>query len=134
MDSKARLKEIQERLEKASPGPWTVLYDIRPDVVNEEVYRATNELEKDISVYQALKRKDQLKSQNNAEVYAPEGSGFYGEGQIVKDMSKKIGHVCELAKYWSDNHSNTGDAEFIAHAREDVEFLLKEVQWLTGTK
>ena len=127
-----RLDEIRARCEKASPGPWRVSPDLRPDIVNEKVRKAKNELERAIRVYDSMVKKDQIKFKNGAMVFSPPGSGYWGEGQIVKDMSKSIGYVCELAKYWSDNHSNIDDAEFIAHAREDIPALLAEIDRLHG--
>ena len=131
MTSNEKIKEIQERLSKVSPGPWTVHEDIRPDVVHEEIKKATNDIEKSISVYQHLKETNQLAFTESAVVYCPKGSGFWNEGQIIREMSKTIGHVCELASYWTDTHSNINDAYFIAHAREDIPFLLDEIKRLT---
>jgi hypothetical protein len=121
------LIEIEERAKKASPGPWVVEPDLRPDIKNEKIFRAAHELEQQIDVFCYLQKKDYEK--RNANIYSdpPE---FEKSRQIVRDMSKNIGHVCELAKSWEEKHSNMDDAEFIAHARTDIPKLVKEIRRL----
>jgi hypothetical protein len=120
------LSEIEDRTSKASPGPWVVEPDLRPDVKNEEIFRAVHELESAINVFRFIQKKDREKPRAFVRSESP-NTGYFGEGQIIKDMSKNIGHVCELAKFWEENHSNIDDAEFIAHARTDIPKLIEEV-------
>jgi hypothetical protein len=122
--SDQELLEIEERSNKASPGPWIAEPDLRPDIQNEKIYQSAHYLEKQISVYHHYKEKDRQKKN---------GIVFSGnDQQIIREMSKTIGHVCELAKYWEENHSNIDDAEFIAHARTDIPRLIEEIRRLKG--
>jgi hypothetical protein len=123
------LLEIEARANKASPGPWVVEPDLRPDIKNEEVFRAVHDLDSRINTLRYLQKENYEK--RNATVHSADGkSGYCGEGQIVREMSKVIGHVCELAKFWEENHSNMDDAEFIACARTDIPKLIEEVRRL----
>jgi hypothetical protein len=123
------LLEIEARANKASPGPWMVEPDLRPDIKNEEVFRAAHDIDNQINAFRYLQKKNYEKQ--NATVHSTDGkSGYCGEGQIVREMSKSIGHVCELAKFWGENHSNMDDAEFIACARTDIPKLIEEVRRL----
>lgn len=58
------------------------------------------------------------------------GVGYAGEGQIVRRLHAAADHIrvhiAELAKYENANY----DADFIAHAREDVPALVAEVERL----
>jgi len=94
------LDAIRARLQAATSGPWRVEPDSRPDI---------------FTVYTV-----------------DETGGYFGEGEIVKNtrrcrssVSEQL-HIAEFAKYASAME----DAEFIAHAPEDIAVLLAEVERL----
>lgn len=95
-----QLAEIEERATAATNGPWEVEPDIRPDI---------------FTVYTVDKK-----------------GGYFGEGQIIRNMGKGVSertgrvHIAEHAKY----QNNMADAEFIAHAREDIPTLIAEIKRL----
>lgn len=90
------VKAIRERMKDITPGKWRVEWDSRPDIVAEPP------------------------------------AGYFGEGQLIKGLNKGFTffedifdkphlevHVAEFSKY-----ENAVDAEFIAHAPEDMRYLL----------
>ena len=97
--TREELEAIRARCDAATPGPWEMIPDIRPDVINPEI---------------------RSKAKN---------TGYCGGGQIVKDLHKSPGHICEFAKYYKP-HSNIADAEFIASARQDIPALLAHIDQL----
>lgn len=76
---------IAARAAGATPAPWRVEPDSRPDVYCDSRLR----------------------------------SGYFGDGGL-----------CTFSKYgeaWGQDYENLTDAEFVAHAREDIPALLAEV-------
>lgn len=116
------LSAIEKRSKSATPGPWQVIPDSRPDVTTEQM------------------------------IFTKSGTGgFWDEGQLIKRMHAGMRndgnledfithpenyvvrlHICELAKYYDQKSSiaNSDDAEFIAHARTDIPALCAEVREL----
>ena len=90
-----QLCEIEAELRAATPGPWESVHDIRPDVFA------------------------WVKTANGK-------GGYFNGGQIVTDRSYGQSddgtkhHIAELAKYEQNGH----DADFIAHAPENIRALL----------
>ena len=97
---KVDLDAIKARLEAATTGPWRVEPDSRPDILT---------------------------------VWTVDGTGGYFDGgQILRntrrwksDVTGSL-HVAEFAKY----ANGMEDAEFIAHAPEDIAALVAEVERL----
>jgi hypothetical protein len=80
-----RLKEIQERLNKATPGPWRI---------------------------------------------SPRG-GSDEERPFVDNKQYDVARMCHEAGVLGEPSFAWADADFIAYAREDIPFLLAEVERLT---
>jgi len=101
--SRKRLKEITGRLKVITPYPWEVIPDIRSDVVQTEIWSVSRQ------------------------------GGFENEGEIIRRVHYRYGHIAEFAKNYGDGRgmgSALDDAEFIAHAPEDIRLLLDEVNRL----
>lgn len=105
-----QLREIEQRLQAATPGPWTVKPDIRPDVVTDYMVR----------------------TEHGQGGYCDEGQITTGRTYgVIRDGSK---HVAELAKNYGKGNSVPGDAfndaDLIAHAPTDIAALIAEVRRL----
>ena len=103
-----RLREIQERAEKATPGPWYYVNRDDDYAMNQDVVATVPDL-------------------YNHQGY--EHSGFCGAGQAEPEIIAGLLVQRPLAigtpdAKWEEN------AEFIAHAREDVPWLLEQIATL----
>jgi len=97
------LREIRKRLKTITPPPWMMIPDIRPDVVQAEIW--------------TVRRR----------------GGYADEGQLVRRVHASYGHIAEFSKNYGNKRgvmSAIDDADFIAHAPSDIYALLSEVDKL----
>ncbi len=136
MPTTKQILAINDRAEKATPGPWEVEPDIRPCVFFKPL---SNVRDAAMLVYQKLldnhpelrDEYDRLKlhvmrhlTPQEISIWSSvESVGYDGNGQIVINHQRYVGDIAGLAKY--ENACN--DADFIAHAREDIPTLLAEI-------
>lgn len=130
--------DIKKRLKAATPGPWTFDPDLRPTIVStpydeiRDVYMATIQalLEKHpelVEEFEAIKdvhRKNYKYKEECYHIRGEEGTGYDGGGQLVRSMGGNMHRIAEFAKYDNANF----DAEFISHAREDLELLIQHYE------
>ena len=98
---KARLAQIEQRLKAATPCPW-----------KSDGYT--------LGWWNGEQPGVMIRSQANATCTE------YNEKMKMCMAGSDGGPVAEVSSaYWTGSHNPIGDAEFIAHACEDIEYLLK---------
>lgn len=98
--SAERLSEIRERTEKATPGPWS-----------------------------AADEHGLLGPESSAAwCVSRMRPGFESMGdRDVDEQGRRGGYLYDIAEIFCDEKRESPDAEFIAHAREDIPDLLTEI-------
>ena len=66
------LDAIQKRRACITPSPWEVIEDSRPDVVQKEIWSVSRR------------------------------GGYENEGQIIRAVHKRFGHIAEFSKNFGD--------------------------------
>lgn len=112
---------------KASKGPWKVISDIRPDVVQARAHVWWDSLPfEERCIWRDFLANVMINQDLGQLVSIAEEQGFVGGGQIVKDARKYPGHVVEFAKYWNNND----DAELVAQYRTDAPKLALTLKYV----
>lgn len=139
----AQRSKLLALADKATPRPYEVLPDTRPDVVNKGLrdFREVNirAIQKTLDAFPDASRffknvlRDALddfwqQSRRDSIFTQSRSGGYFDAGNVVKDVHKYLGHVCELAKYENNPH----DAEYIAAACNLAPALAREVGELSA--
>jgi hypothetical protein len=110
--TRKQLLAVKKLLKDATPGPWTVIPDSRPDIVTEQIWGKTG------------------------------GVGYEDGGQLVKDFDRHMTrygalHVAQFAKYWGDDNgrrSGLADAALVVALRNIAPQLIDELLALKKEK
>lgn len=124
MSKEKRLAEIRERVEKATPGPWNVGF-LDDEMFMNAVVIQTRPFD--------LRKKSISTSDGGVHKYENRRPGRWRHDLSDEELESIIGctllqaghhRIGEGTELWDEN------ADFIAHAREDVPWLLAEVERL----